>query len=110
MSPTRLADLAQNFIRPQITTVPGAAIPYPYGGTPRQVQIDLNQQALHSYRHSRRRNIVNAMTSQNLITPTGPEKIGKLEYTVSLNDAPLRIGWIRQPADQVGGWHCHLYA
>ena len=48
LSQTRLNDLAMNFIRPQIATVPGAAIPAPYGGKVRQVQIDLNQQALHA--------------------------------------------------------------
>ncbi|WP_158746677.1 efflux RND transporter permease subunit [Acidisphaera sp. L21] len=90
LSQTSLNDLAQNFIRPQITTVPGAAIPAPYGGRVRQIEIDLNQQALHSYGLSAQ-DVVSALSSQNLITPTGTEKIGKLEYTVALNDAPLRI-------------------
>jgi multidrug efflux pump subunit AcrB len=89
-SQTRLNDLAQNFIRPQITTVRGSAIPAPYGGASRQLQIDLNQQALQSYGMSAA-DVVNALTSQNLITPAGTEKIGKFEYTVSLNDSPLRL-------------------
>jgi multidrug efflux pump subunit AcrB len=89
-SQTRLNDLAMNFIRPQITTVRGAAIPAPYGGASRQLQIDLNQQALQSFNLSAA-DVVNALTSQNLITPAGTEKIGKFEYTVSLNDSPLRM-------------------
>jgi len=89
-SQTRLNDLAMNFIRPQITTVRGAAIPAPYGGASRQLQIDLNQQALQSFSISAA-DVVNALTSQNLITPAGTEKIGKFEYTVSLNDSPLHM-------------------
>ncbi len=87
-SQTRLNDLAQNIIRPQITTVPGAAIPFPYGGASRQLQIDLNQEALHAYNLSAQ-DVVNALTTQNLITPAGTQKIGRLEYTVVLNDSPL---------------------
>ncbi len=88
VSQSRLNDLAQNFIRPQITTVAGAAIPAPYGGASRQLQIDLNQEALHQYGLSAA-DVVAALSSQNLITPAGTEKIGKLEYTVALNDSPL---------------------
>ena len=90
LSQTSLNDLAMNFIRPQITTVPGAAIPAPYGGKVRQVQIDLKQQQLQSYGLSAQ-DVVNALTAQNLIIPVGSEKIGPFEYTVALNDAPLRI-------------------
>jgi multidrug efflux pump subunit AcrB len=103
LSQTSLNDLAMNFIRPQITTVPGAAIPAPYGGRVRQVQIDLNQQALHSFGLSAQ-DVVSALTAQNLITPTGTEKIGKLEYTVALNDAPLRISeFSNMPIKSVNG-------
>jgi multidrug efflux pump subunit AcrB len=90
LSQTKLNDIATNLIRPQLTSVPGAAIPSPYGGKVREVQIDLNQQALHSYGLSAS-DVVNAMTAQNLITPSGTEKIGKFEYNVDLNDAPKRL-------------------
>ena len=90
LSQTQLFDTAFNFIRPQLTTVPGVAIPYPYGGKQRQLQIDLNQQALRNYGLSAN-DIVNAMTSQNLITPAGTEKIGTFEYTVDLTDSPKKI-------------------
>jgi multidrug efflux pump subunit AcrB len=88
-SQTELNDLASNFVRPPLTNVAGAALPAPYGGTPRQVQIDLDQRALHSYGLSAQ-DVVNALSVQNLITPAGTEKIGAYEYTVNLNGSPQR--------------------
>ena len=90
LSQTALFDAAFNFIRPQLTTVPGVAIPYPYGGKVRQLQIDLNQQALQNYGLSAN-DVASALASQNLITPVGTEKIGPLEYTVDLTDSPKVI-------------------
>jgi multidrug efflux pump subunit AcrB len=90
LSQTRLNDIATNFIRPQLATIAGAALPSPYGGTVRQLQIDLDQHALHSYGLSAH-DVVNALAQQNLITPVGTEKIGKFEYIVDLNDSPKRI-------------------
>src|SRR5271168_2074649 len=87
LSQTQLNDLAQNFIRPQLTTVPGAQLPYAYGGSTRQVQIDLDQHALHAHNLSAT-DVGNALARQNLITPVGTEKIGSYEYTVDLNDSP----------------------
>ena len=83
LSETTLYDDATSFIRPQLASVAGAAIPLPYGGKVRQVQADLNQQALHTYGFSAN-DVVNALTIQNLITPVGTQKIGKFEYTVNL--------------------------
>ena len=90
LSQTSLNDLASNFIKPQLATVAGAALPSPYGGMVRQLQIDLDQRALHSYGLSAQ-DVVNALAQQNLITPVGTEKIGKFEYTVNLNASPKRI-------------------
>jgi multidrug efflux pump subunit AcrB len=90
LSETTLFDDASSFIRPQLASVAGAAIPLPYGGKVRQVQADLNQQALHTYGISAN-DVVNALSIQNLITPVGTQKIGKLEYTVNLNDSPSEI-------------------
>jgi multidrug efflux pump subunit AcrB len=89
-SQTELNDLASNFVRPPLTNVAGAALPAPYGGTPRQVQIDLDQRALQSYGLSAQ-DVVNALSVQNLITPAGTEKIGAYEYTVNLNGSPQRV-------------------
>jgi len=90
LSETTLYDDATSFIRPQLAAVAGAAIPLPYGGKIRQVQANLNQQALHTYGISAS-DVVNALTLQSLITPVGTEKIGELEYTVNLNDSPSTI-------------------
>src|ERR1700690_1089863 len=76
-----LFDSGQNFIRPQLATVAGAAIPSPYGGKVRQVQIDLDQQKLQSYGLSAE-DVVAALNAQNLITPVGTEKVGKFEYVI----------------------------
>ncbi|SEE61367.1 Multidrug efflux pump subunit AcrB [Rhizobiales bacterium GAS191] len=91
LSETTLFDDASSFIRPQLASVAGAAIPLPYGGKVRQVQADLNQQALHTYGISAN-DVVNALSIQNLITPVGTQKIGSFEYTVNLNDSPSAIG------------------
>src|SRR5437868_1952672 len=90
LSETTLYDDATSFIRPQLASVAGAAIPLPYGGKVRQVQADLNQRALHTYGISAN-DVVNALSLQNLITPVGTQKIGKFEYTVNLNDSPNAI-------------------
>jgi multidrug efflux pump subunit AcrB len=90
LSDTTLYDDALNFIRPQLASVAGAALPAPFGGKVRQVQADLNQQALHTYGISAN-DVVNALSIQNLITPVGTQKVGKLEYTVTLNDSPSQI-------------------
>jgi multidrug efflux pump subunit AcrB len=90
MSETQVFDSALNFIRPALAPVPGASLPLPYGGKVRQVQADLNQQALHQYGVSAN-DVINALSLQNLITPVGTQKIGTYEYTVNLNDSPKAV-------------------
>jgi len=85
-----LADIGINQLRTPLVTVPGAAIPWPYGGKQRQVQIDLNSQALQA-RGLSGQDVANALAAQNLITPAGTQKIGSFEYTIQLNNAPLRM-------------------
>ena len=90
LSQTALNDLALNFIRPQLATIPGAQLPYPYGGTARQVQIDLDQKALHAHGLSAN-DVGQALARQNLITPVGTQKIGAYEWIVDLNDSPKKL-------------------
>src|SRR5712664_1160966 len=90
LSETQIFDDALNFIRPALAPVPGAALPLPFGGKVRQVQADLNQQALHQYGISAN-DVINALSLQNLITPVGTQKIGTYEYTVNLNDSPAAV-------------------
>jgi len=82
-----LADLGLNVIRPQLTSVPGASVPLPFGGKTRQVQIDIDPPALQA-RGLSAQDVANALASQNLITPVGTQKIGKFEYTLQLNNSP----------------------
>ena len=83
----RLSDLATNAIRTRLVTVPGAAVPFPFGGKTRQVQIDLDLNALHA-RGLAAQDVANALAAQNLINPVGSQKIGGFEYSIQLNNAP----------------------
>ena len=104
LSEQELNDYGLNFIRTQIITVPGASVPYPYGGKQRQVQVDLNPTALQSKGLSAL-DVVNALSVQNLILPTGTSKIGSREYDVSIpNAAPQTIADLnRIPIKTIGG-------
>ena len=90
LSEQKLFDLSQVVIRPVITTVPGAATPYPYGGQLRQIQIDLDPQALQSKGISAN-DVTNALAAQNQILPVGFVKIGSFQYNVRLNDSAETI-------------------
>ena len=85
-----LGDFATNQLRTPLVTVPGAAIPWPYGGKMRQIQIDLNATALQA-RGLSAQDVANALAAQNLITPVGTQKIGSFEYSIQLNNSPLKI-------------------
>ena len=86
----KLNDLGNNFLRTQLATVQGAAIPYPYGGKTRQIQVDLDPQAMQTYGVSAKE--INAtIGAQNLIIPAGTQKIGEYEYIVKLNGSPLSV-------------------
>ena len=85
-----LADLGINQLRTPLVTVQGAAIPYPFGGKQRQVQIDLNSTALQA-RGLSGQDVANTLAAQNLITPVGTQKIGQFEYNIQLNNSPLKI-------------------
>ena len=85
-----LADIGINQLRTPLITVPGAAIPYPYGGKQRQIQIDLNSAALQA-RGLSGQDVANTLAAQNLITPVGTQKIGQFEYNIQLNNSPLKI-------------------
>ena len=84
LSEATLNDIAFTSIRTGLATVQGAAIPYPYGGRQRQVQVDLDPQALRANGLSAL-DVSNAIAEQNLIVPAGTQKIGSLEYFVKLN-------------------------
>jgi CzcA family heavy metal efflux pump len=85
-----LFDYSVNFIRPQLTTIPGAAIPYPYGGKQRVIAVDLDIPALQA-KGLTPVDIVNAVSAQNLILPAGTAKIGDLQYQVQMNGSPSSV-------------------
>ena len=87
LSEQELNDYGLNFVRPQLITVPGAAVPYPYGGKQKTVQVDLNYKALQGYGLTPY-DVVNAINAQNLILPSGTEKIGRFEYQIGVNASP----------------------
>src|ERR1700742_282895 len=99
LSEPQLNDLGINFVRTQLVTVPGASIPYPFGGKTRQVMVTLNQARLQSKGLSSN-DVLQAIQSQNLIEPGGTAKVGQFEYDVDinsdaqavseLNDLPIR--------------------
>ena len=91
----QLFDLGQNFIRPQLATVAGAAVPSPYGGKILQVQVDLDQHAMQAHNVSAD-DVVNAISVQNLILPAGDEKVGKFDWNVALNASPILLQRINE--------------
>jgi multidrug efflux pump subunit AcrB len=90
LSESQLNDIALNFLRPQLVTVPGAAVPFPYGGKQRQVSVALNPQLLQSKGLSTA-DVVSAVNLQNLVLPSGTAKIDQFEYDVDLNASPHTI-------------------
>ncbi|MEA2875968.1 MAG: hypothetical protein QOF14_1164 [Hyphomicrobiales bacterium] len=103
LSEQALADIGLNVVRTPLVTLPGVAIPFPYGGKVRQIQIDLDSAAMQA-RNLSGQDVANALAAQNLITPVGTQKIGSLEYTIQLNNAPSVISELGDlPIKNVGG-------
>ena len=83
-------DAAVNQLRPQLVTIPGVAIPFPYGGKIRLISVDLDVQALQS-RGMAPVDVVNAINTQNLVLPSGTAKFGETEYNIRMNSSPDAI-------------------
>src|SRR5215469_12892453 len=90
LSEQELNDIGQNFLRPQLVTVPGAVIPWPYGGKQRQVMIDLNPSLLQSKGLSPQ-DILASVQNENLVLPSGTAKIDLFEYDVRVNSSPRTV-------------------
>src|SRR5580692_2073551 len=103
LSEQQLFDFANNFIRTQLATIPGAATPFPYGGKQRVISVDIDSTSLQSKGLSAV-DIVNAVNAQNLILPAGTTKMGPLEYTVEMNGSPQTIAELNDlPVKTVNG-------
>ncbi|WP_193100632.1 efflux RND transporter permease subunit [Burkholderia sp. Z1] len=108
LSEQSLADIALNFLRPQLITVPGAQIPFPYGGRTRVVAIDLDPQALLA-KGLTPADIVNAVNAQNLVLPTGTAKMGQTEYRIDTNASADTVADINNlPIQTVNGATTYL--
>ena len=103
LTETQLGDIGLNFLRLGLVTIPGVAVPYPYGGKQRQVQVDLNTAALQSKGLSPL-DVTNTIASQNLILPAGTTKIGPFEYQVDINGSPQTVAELNDvPIKTVNG-------
>src|SRR5881296_1578533 len=94
LSESELNDVGLNFLRTQLVTVPGASIPYPYGGKQRQVMVDLDQRLLQSKGLSPT-DVVTALGQQNIVLPSGTAKIGEFEYDVAMNGSLRDVAQVR---------------
>src|SRR6267378_1633383 len=90
LSEQQTFDVALNTIRVGLISVPGVGIPYPYGGKQRVVSVDLDPKALEAQNISQK-DVVTALTTQNLVYPSGTAKIGANEYPIDLNTSPRMI-------------------
>jgi multidrug efflux pump subunit AcrB len=108
LSEQQLNDTALNFLRPQLVTIPGAAVPYPYGGKSRLISVDLNTRALLA-KGLTPLDVVSAFNAQNLILPTGTAKIGPKEYTINMNGSPSTLEGLNDiPVRTVNGATTYL--
>lgn len=90
LSEAQIFDLGNSFIRTQLSSVPGVSLPYPYGGKQRQIQVDIDPDALRAKGISAQ-DVTNAISAQNLILPAGVQKIGDLAYFIKLNASPVNV-------------------
>ncbi len=99
----QLADLGTNTIRTQLATVEGAQTPFPYGGKQRQIQVDIDPKALQAQGLSPA-DVVNAVSAQNLIVPSGTMKMDRFEYAIETNSAPSIVAQLNDlPIKTVNG-------
>jgi multidrug efflux pump subunit AcrB len=109
LSEKQLFDFGHNFLRTQLATVQGAAIPTPYGGKVRQVQVDIDLQALQAKGLSPM-DVVNAINAGNVILPSGTAKIGSIEYDIEMNATPTTVAELNDlPIKTVGGSTIYIH-
>jgi multidrug efflux pump subunit AcrB len=108
LSEAELNDVGLNFLRTQLVTVPGASIPFPYGGKQRQVMVDLDQRLLQS-KGLAPADVVTALGQQNIVLPSGTAKMGEFEYDVAMNASPRTVAELNDlPIKVVGNSTIYL--
>ena len=102
MTPSDIYNVASNLIRPALVSVPGVAIPAPYGGTQPNVEVDLDQAKLLEHGLSAT-DVGHALANQNIVLPAGDQKIGAIDFMVATNATPIAIDSFNNlPIKQVG--------
>ncbi len=108
LSEQQLNDLALNFVRTQMITVPGAVIPLPYGGKQRQVMINLDHNLMQA-RNISPTDVLNAVNTQSLVLPSGTVKLGQSELDIRANTYPRTVAELNNlPIKQVGDTTVYL--
>ena len=108
LSEATLNDLGLNFLRTQLISVPGAVVPYPYGGKQRQVMVNIDPKLMQS-KNLAPVDVLTALNRQNIVQPSGTAKIGEFEYDIAINTAPRTIEELNDlPIKQVGGSTIYL--
>jgi multidrug efflux pump subunit AcrB len=109
LNEAQLNDLATTTIRVQLATVEGAQSPFPYGGKMRQIQVDLDLNALQAHNLSPS-DVVTAIATQNLIAPSGTIKLDRFEYQVETNSAPSVVDALNNlPVKSVNGTIIYIH-
>ena len=99
----RMTDFGQQVLRPNLAVVHGASVPYPYGGKPRVMMVDLDAASLQA-RAMTPMDVVNALQKQNIVSPSGDVKIGNKDYPVAMNNTPDVISAMNDyPVKEVNG-------
>jgi multidrug efflux pump subunit AcrB len=99
---SELYDMSSNLIRPQLVSVPGVAVPAPYGGTSNDVEVDLDQQKLLALGLSAQ-DVSAALAKQDIVLPAGDQKIGTIDFLVQTNAQPVEVATFNSlPIKQVG--------
>jgi multidrug efflux pump subunit AcrB len=108
MTPAEAYNLASNIIRPALISVAGVAIPARYGGVQEDVEVDLDQSKLLAHGLSAT-DVDHALAQQNIVLPTGDQKIGAIDYMVATNATPVQIETFNNiPIKQVGNATVYL--
>jgi len=102
MTGAELFDMSSNLIRPLLVSVPGVAVPAPYGGTSNNVEVDLDQQKLLALGLSAQ-DVSGALAKQDIVLPAGDQKIGAIDFLVQTNAQPVNVATFNSlPIKQVG--------
>ena len=109
LTETQLNDLATNTVRLYFATIEGAQSPFPFGGKQRQIEVDLDPNSLQEHGLSPA-DVVAALSTQNVIAPSGTIKLDRFEYQVETNSAPSLVQQLNDlPVRAVNGTIVYMH-